>query len=93
MTDDKQPRFVPSMSGFWVLKLVPSDGEFKVYREPIVGWELRTKTPSLRSSAPTAWFASPTGRASPSRRSGAQGQRASATANRDRKRHRPVDVT
>jgi hypothetical protein len=41
MTADKQPYFVSTMPSYWWLELVRSDGEFKVCREPILGWEMR----------------------------------------------------
>ena len=44
MTDDTQRYFIPAQPGYWRLELVrphAPDGEFKVYREPIVAWEMR----------------------------------------------------
>jgi hypothetical protein len=56
MTDAKQRRyFVPAQRGYWRLELVnphAPDGEFKVYREPIVAWELRlVARPNMNSFA------------------------------------------
>jgi hypothetical protein len=44
MTYNKQRYFIPAAPNFWRLELVhphAPHGEFKVYREPIVAWELR----------------------------------------------------
>jgi hypothetical protein len=41
MTGEKQPHFVAAALGYWRIELVRRAGELKVYREPIIGWELR----------------------------------------------------
>jgi hypothetical protein len=46
MTDNnnKQLHFIPAQPGYWRLELVHSrarDGVSKVYREPVIAWEMR----------------------------------------------------
>jgi hypothetical protein len=50
----------------------------------------RAENPPLQSSSPTAWFASPTGRASPARRNGLRTRRIKRAPERKPERRAPI---